>query len=42
MDWGFDWLFNFINGFWATIDNFMIWTMDGVLYICQEAIYLQL
>jgi hypothetical protein len=31
--WGFQWLVDFTNGFWSTVQSALDWSMDGVVYL---------
>jgi hypothetical protein len=38
--WGFQWLVDFTNGFWSTVQSALDWSMDGVVYLLMGAVYL--
>jgi F0F1-type ATP synthase membrane subunit c/vacuolar-type H+-ATPase subunit K len=40
MKWGFTWLLEFVNKFWATVVEVFTWLVDGVLYVLGHGLWL--
>ena len=39
MQWGFDWLLSFVNGFWGYIVQVVQWLVQGIIYAVEMGLY---
>jgi F0F1-type ATP synthase membrane subunit c/vacuolar-type H+-ATPase subunit K len=39
MQWGFDWLLSFVNGFWGYIVQVVQWLVQGIIYAIETGLY---
>jgi F0F1-type ATP synthase membrane subunit c/vacuolar-type H+-ATPase subunit K len=39
MNWGFDWLLSFVNGFWSVIVQVIQWFVQGIIYAVEAGLY---
>lgn len=39
MEWGFSWLLDFVNGFFAALVSILRWVADGIVWAIHQAVY---